>query len=131
MLDQARTLYEQSIEHYTNEQDQLGLANVYQSQGDLFLLIQYLRSAQTVYQKALLLYQSERARIGTTYTLAESIRTDYRLGHSDKLKTRFMLALTEARKSGIQSVVEYVMGAAFEAMDKDKERLRAALADLE
>lgn len=68
--------------------------------------------------------------MGAAYTLAELIRTGHHLGHSDQLKSRLKLALTEANKSGVESVTQYVLGAAFEAVDRDEDKLKSILGEL-
>ena len=128
-VDQARVHYDHAIELYQKEQDQLGLANVYQELGDLLLAADRIEEALPFYQDAISNYQFEQEPMGLAYSLAEVVRCRYRLGSldPDELKKLAVEALTMAGRSGVKSVSQYVMGALYEACDEDKYKIEDLL----
>ena len=70
-LDDVGKLYEVAEGLYRKERDDLGLANVLQSRGDLYQQAGRLEDALHAYGRALPLYKSERNVLGETLTLAK------------------------------------------------------------
>jgi len=128
-IEAARQHYDNAIELYKKEQDQLGLANVYQSLGDMLLANKKNEEAQRYYRDALSLYRSEMEPMGTAYTLAKLIRCHHHLcrNSQDDLIALVREALSQAAASGIDSVKHYVWGALYEICDKDVGKLAAFL----
>ncbi len=132
-VDQARVHYDKAIEFYKKEQDQLGLANVYQSMGDLFLAEKSVEDALQFYQEAISLYKSEQNPMGIAYTLSEIIRCYHRLGSLDldRLRHLAMEALMHADRSGVESVAHYVLSVLNEYFNGEEKELREFLKFLE
>ena len=130
-IDQARSLYEQAIEHYKNEQANLGLANVKQSQGDLSLGMGEFQQADQHYRQALVLYLSEKTPMGEAYTRAKLIRCSMHVPAETPLAEALLLALLAAQRSGVESVTQYVIKAAFEACGEDEVKLKALLSQIQ
>ena len=131
-VDQARKHYDEAIRLYQKERDELGLANVYQSQGDMLLADSRVENALCYYLKALPIYQLEKDPVGHSYTVSEIIRCNYLLGDLDthNLNKLAITALTQAEKSGVESVKKYVFQALKEACDDDVSRLKELVKSL-
>ncbi len=131
-VDLARGHYDNAIELYKKEQAKLGLANVYQSTGDLLLSEKRVEEAILIYQNALQLYQAEQAPIGLAYTLSELIRCHHLLGdlHEDDLRKIAVRGFFEAKRSGIKSVLQYFITALSEFFGNNDESLKRFLSSI-
>ncbi|MBV5288631.1 MAG: tetratricopeptide repeat protein [Pelodictyon phaeoclathratiforme] len=125
-VDLARGHYDNAIELYKKEQAKLGLANVYQSLGDLLLSEKRAEEATLIYQNAIQLYQAEQDPMGLAYTWSELIRCHHLLGdlNEDDLRKIAVTGLIDAKRSGIESVSQYLIGALYEFFDKNDESLK-------
>lgn len=126
-IEQARAHYDQAIQLYQQEQDQLGLANVLQSQAEMLLATQQTAQALLIYKQALIIYQDEQVPSGQAYTLAELIRCHYQLSHTEEIPIIGKYALTAAIQSNTPDILNYVLRALYEAFDQDEDKLRAFL----
>ena len=70
--------------------------------------------------------------MGQSYTLSEIIRCHYRLGELDikVLSTLAMTALNQAEKTGVRSVILYVLQALKEACNDDVNELHKFIKSL-
>ena len=104
----------------------LGLANVFLSQGYLSLAEGKTELALELYQEALPIYRVEQDPMGQAYTISEIIRCLYRINvlDSKQLHQLALEALTQADKSGLESVAQYVLGSLYEACDNDEHKLK-------
>ena len=132
-LEPARQHYDQAIELYQSEQAKLGLANVLQALGDLHLSTNANEEALICYEEALDLYRAEQEPIGQAYTLSEILRCRVRLKdlEQDELLSLTPVALSLAQRSGVESVIRYVLGALHEACGGDEEKLKALLGEID
>ncbi|TXH71190.1 MAG: TIR domain-containing protein [Thiothrix sp.] len=126
-IEQARAHYDQAIQLYQQEQDQLGLANVLQSQADLLLATEEATQALLIYEQALSIYQDEQVPSGQAYTLAELLRCHHQLGYTEKLPMIGRYAINAAIESNTPDIIQYVLGAIYEAFNQDEEQLRVFL----
>ncbi|HUW67615.1 MAG TPA: hypothetical protein VMW20_06150, partial [Candidatus Nanoarchaeia archaeon] len=89
--------------------DDLGLANAYQSLGDLMRILNEYEKAKNIYLEAKGLYISEKENTGLSYTCSELARVSHALGDSDGCNGFIEEAVNAAIESDIDSVFEYAM----------------------
>lgn len=128
-VDQARRHYDEATTMFQQERNGLGLANVLMSQGDLLLGLGEAAAAEPYYQQALELYKAEQDPAGQAYVQAELMRCCHRLrsGEGQELSQLMAAALPAAERSGLQSVLQYVLAALHEVCDQDQQRMLAVL----
>ncbi len=78
-IDQARTHFEQAMELYRGERDQLGLANAMQSLGDLESRLGEIDQARTHFEQAMELYRGERDQLGLAHAMRSLGNLEVRL----------------------------------------------------
>ena len=113
-IDPARTHYQHAIQLFTNERDNLGLANTLQSLGDLELALKHFQQADVDYGKARALYTAERDMMGLGYTDAELARVAHALNQTAQADQYLEEGMRAAQASNVPHVVQYVAQAASE-----------------
>ena len=128
----ARENYERAIQLYEKEQAALGLANALQSTGDLEFSLNEPAIALQNYRNAVILYRAEQAPMGLAYSMAEMLRCHQKLATLDAgtLTELATEALIAADQSGVESVIQYVLRALYEACDEDEDKMKALLDSL-
>ncbi len=128
-MEQARAHYEQAIELYQKEQAKLGLANALKSLGDLAKQLELLADAIQLYEKAVQLYRQEQAPMGLAYTLSEILECRGKMDHLSDEELALLLepALYAAKRSGVESVLSYVLAAFMRACDEDINRAKGIM----
>jgi len=108
-LDDALEHYNEAIELYRKERDDLGLANALQSLGDLMRGLSKYEKAKIIYLDAKGLYISEKENTGLSYTCSELARVSHALGDSNACNVFLEEAVNAAVESNDDSVFEYAM----------------------
>ena len=107
MVDEALALYEKAEPLYVREQDGLGLANLYQSKGDLKSRLDLVDEARLFYEQALALYKKEKESMGAAYTIGELCIVYATLGLCE-LAGEMIAAASTLNKKLPQDVKDYV-----------------------
>ncbi len=110
-VERARNLFDQAVELFRKEQDDLGRANALQGMGDLLFEEKRFVEALDVYRQALDLYQREQEPMGMAYTAANILRCLHASGNgqADEMRQLAEHSMTMALASGTPSVVGYVI----------------------
>jgi len=122
-VDSARQNYEDAIEIYKNEQDNLGIANAYSLMGYSYLIEGDMDKAEIYYLQAKPLFLEERENMGLSYNSADLARVYYKKSEKEKAREELKTAMEAAQKSNTPNVVLYVLKAISEVEEMPFEEL--------
>ena len=92
-IDDAQSHYQEAIQLYRQERDNLGLANALLSLGDLESRLGQIDDAQSHYQEAIQLYPQERGNLGLANALRSLGDLESHLGHIDDAQSHYQEAI--------------------------------------